>query len=870
MSYSTKALTLICIEFLLLTLLLGEGLSTNSAIELLSPANQITTSQIPIFSFVLSQNATNCTLYLNQVEVGSVAPVIAAEVYNFTPQTLNEGSNEWYVACWTNQSIVSETRELVYDSTPPVIIVGAPIDNTTVHKDWLNITISVSEEAECKLSSQNTSFDAMTKVFQKGATKQWFKLVDLDDGAYVYFVKCRDRANNIGSTRVSFSVNLPITGEIDIDANTDSEGHYFLPAGRKKVVFRLSKPIDRAPNLYYRYEEGIKHDVALTGSGRKWYGYVIIDSRVNDKIAVFYASYENQEIEIVEGKMFVVDSQKPPAPASLKGEVLSGGGVELEWYYNGEEVDHYNVYRATTDKIDPLDLLIETKDTSYVDTGAEPGITYYYKVSAVDLAGNEGSMSPLLKITPGFAGPEPKRINPKVVAKVNLTRSLLNELKLDLETSKLNLNSIKDLKTKSLVEEFGYTTLIDSKLKELESYERLLDEAISKDEKYVNQKVEEIALFDKEVKSLVPSSVVFEGASETTQVISETQIEQVVREYLSITKPGLVEEEQLQNFLQQTTQLNDLLRIKNLVEVFNVKRIDGSTSTLTRIQKSITYSGTEQLSNVKLVEVIPKAMAQSAQELKLSTLGYEVIKQDPIIVWDLDNLGFEEKSITYYVTKSFELAEVDKLRSVVLPELQSAAGSGEGSSTGTTGYTVKESQASARVNIHKLLLSMGGLVLLSLLLYYLVYVKPETPQRRDLSLSKVTQPPAGQDKSSIQELVTKAHEQINQLNYNAAKHLYIYLVEYIQNNRGFASLKEEQKQELKMLYNKLVLFRSIAKCQRLFEEKQYEELSQLLQSIKPKLIQLRIGPSGDTKLLNYLEHWYYHYTNILEFMGKEK
>lgn len=87
-----------------------------------------------------------------------------------------------------------------------------------------------------------------------------------------------------------------------------------------------------------------------------------------------------------------------PAPV-VKASLNSSNKPRLEW----EPVDgavSYMVYRSTTGS-DPFKLMKTTTSTSYTNTTAENGITYYYKVRAVysDTKYNSIYSKPLVSVT---------------------------------------------------------------------------------------------------------------------------------------------------------------------------------------------------------------------------------------------------------------------------------------------------------------------------------------------------------------------------------------------------------------------------------------------------------------------------------------
>ena len=87
-----------------------------------------------------------------------------------------------------------------------------------------------------------------------------------------------------------------------------------------------------------------------------------------------------------------------PQVAGLSVTAARSTQLNLSWTANTEpDLNHYNVYRGTTAGF-PVTLgttiPVATPTTSpYSNTGLSPSTTYYYKVSAVDNAGNIGPLS---------------------------------------------------------------------------------------------------------------------------------------------------------------------------------------------------------------------------------------------------------------------------------------------------------------------------------------------------------------------------------------------------------------------------------------------------------------------------------------------
>ena len=100
------------------------------------------------------------------------------------------------------------------------------------------------------------------------------------------------------------------------------------------------------------------------------------------------------------------DSQAPPAPLTIGVSEVATNVFQLEWVKprpgsDGDLVHHYMIYRWPTRQIpfdDPRALagITSQNGTVYRDSVEAPaGPTYYYAVSAVDKANNEGPPSPV-------------------------------------------------------------------------------------------------------------------------------------------------------------------------------------------------------------------------------------------------------------------------------------------------------------------------------------------------------------------------------------------------------------------------------------------------------------------------------------------
>jgi hypothetical protein len=96
---------------------------------------------------------------------------------------------------------------------------------------------------------------------------------------------------------------------------------------------------------------------------------------------------------------YSVDNLVPCTPAMLAGtQETDPHGLELTWDPNTEaDLSHYNVYRGTDEAFVPGEgnRVACTADTTAFDDGWQWSAGYWYKVSAVDIHGNESAFAVL-------------------------------------------------------------------------------------------------------------------------------------------------------------------------------------------------------------------------------------------------------------------------------------------------------------------------------------------------------------------------------------------------------------------------------------------------------------------------------------------
>ena len=128
----------------------------------------------------------------------------------------------------------------------------------------------------------------------------------------------------------------------------------------------------------------------------------------------------------------IPDTTPPVQVAGLTVTPVGSTQLNLAWTANTEtDLNHYNVYRGTTAgfavTLGTTTPVGTPTTNSYQNTGLSPSTTYYYKVSAVDNAGNIG---PLSAERSGTTGATADTTPPVQVAGLGVTTASSTQLNL--------------------------------------------------------------------------------------------------------------------------------------------------------------------------------------------------------------------------------------------------------------------------------------------------------------------------------------------------------------------------------------------------------------------------------------------------------
>ena len=89
------------------------------------------------------------------------------------------------------------------------------------------------------------------------------------------------------------------------------------------------------------------------------------------------------------------DTTTPGQVSGLSASAAGANRIDLNWNSQTDPsgVKYYKVYRSPASDFSNASCLVWSNAAKYADTTVKPNTTYYYKVSAVDVFGNEGTLS---------------------------------------------------------------------------------------------------------------------------------------------------------------------------------------------------------------------------------------------------------------------------------------------------------------------------------------------------------------------------------------------------------------------------------------------------------------------------------------------
>ncbi|HVY01827.1 MAG TPA: hypothetical protein VHA12_03625 [Candidatus Nanoarchaeia archaeon] len=550
-------------------------------------------------------------------------------------------------------SKVSAISVLTYNINISDPLAHSVLESNQVNLPSVLLVVNTDVDSSCKYSStKGLDYSSMGSSFElEYGTLHKITINGLIDGQYKAYVKCKNQSNFISQElEIVYTVSLPITAQISLENGAN------LKDGKTSLTLITSKVPKTTPTLSYTTDSITYKQIPLVGNEKIWSGYLIIPTDRENEVGSFKFQARDLEdnigTEITSGAIFTIDTIPPNSLLDIKAEGISKG-INLTWKTDEEKLS-FNIYRATTPGVSYSDFYKKVNKENYVDTDVSAKTPYYYKISGVDSAGNEGSLSNEVYAISTLSTSSANS-NSLDLRYVSLVESLLD--KIDSTVSALNsLSATFESQSSEEKEMFEYLKIENSIASAKSAAATLRNEVNS----YISQPLSKSDL-DKKLNSaevrlnIIKSSTPQRLRVSNKVVLSNNLNQNEISTHILEIKPNL-EYNQLNTLSEESLGYieNNQLKVSGQAYNIEVTYLDESQKTFTLMSKEISLN-VENKGGISLIEVIPKDIAQSSKDLEVYNKDYTVLKDDPILSFEAST-----NKIVYYVKENIDLNSISK------------------------------------------------------------------------------------------------------------------------------------------------------------------------------------------------------------------
>lgn len=819
--------------------------------------------------------------------------------YLFTP---DRGTVSFRIYSKNDQNATStySSSFLVKDMISPIITIVSPLGQ--VITETITLRITTNENSNCKYDTENKTYSLMSNFFTTtGGMTHDIVLTHVPSGDKLYYVSCKDEDDNIAYTTIGFEVNLGPSAQITLSKSSP------LKADTYKVNVLTSKPLAQTPTLQYKFDDEQKYyQISLIGQDSSWEGYLVLSTESKDRIGAF--SFQGLDYDglsgtkITSGAMFILDTTKPIAPASVDA-VIDDDNVELSWFYDGEEPEEFNIYRSKSSGVEYIDYYDDDKKTPFEDTSVEDEEDYYYRVATVDKAGNIGELSNEVhvffkadvneKTTVTVVSPSQK-LAPTLEKRLNTTYLSAKTLKFDIkyalsqlekQTDRFKIIVINELK---LIENSKSADLnLDNVLSELDNLrsqdldESKFDESL----KNVEDKIEKIKA------DFISDVTIIDSIEFTQNSPSEPDIKSAINE-IFLRKE--VEENIKTNYTKRANTLLDSSTIFETVIIAKLKSLGESEKYVTLVTKEVISS--QDVYDVILLESIPKTFSETSKNIIFSQ-NPVVLKDDPMVYWSYPKL--ESAKFSYYIYDKKQISDVKDAKTLVLADpvkfLPKKGVYSEETGAGANKLTGNISFNTDGIKKYKeyVFIVLGILVISGLLVYYFFFINDSgfdneeydqlEPKTKEYSMQSEANLQNNQnfqsfgqnsyneetnDEKHIANLLSHAEMHANNLNIGQAVKEYSLIYSFFNSANFDERFKSKVSEKISLLHKKIGVKRKIENASGASKKTDLLMLKKLLLDIKD---------TNDTfsqderhPLKDYLKAYHDYYTIMISNIEKDK
>ena len=716
------------------------------AINILSPISRKYGKRDILVNITTSNPVDVCNYYVDSQNdsLNKVDDMNFEKIINLS----GDGIFQLSVNC--NNIFDNSTSEVTFNidtSTPVLTSKSYTIDNN------YDVTLNVATDTQaiCKYDTIDADYNNMSYFFSLTNSLVHSTTIDaLADGNYNYYVRCKNILGNAmpSSEIIAFTVAQKLSASISIDKKPP------LKAGTYEITLLTSRPVQNNPTLYYVFNnDNSQRPISLTGSGNVWKGYMIITDDTADSVGTFHFSgidFNGVSGNLIkDGEIFLIDTIKPIAVTSLESTAEDNGDIQIRWYYDNEDVKNYKIYRSTTDNVDYVDYydtINENSGTShkYIDNNVDPGVTYYYKVSATDEADNDGILSDVVSalstvqsVTVDQATINVATLKPDLIPKVDAAISDIDKMIMDVQTSKNALNDITDNAQLSIITLLKLSDKIDMSLKTLQDIESQATSYKSQDitASELDVRLNKLRLDAIKAQTQVVEDIKVEQSSNFDQITQESDVNSAIS---AVTEGMNLSKKSVDNYTSVNKKLQDSITIRGEILTFRVKYLGMDDYLKYSIVKK-TITSTSSLKDIIVIESIPKEIEKKASNLVLDIKNQQipiVVQEDPVLKWSYGD--FSSAEIYYQVNDVIDLSYLKNSKTVVLtkPDFKySDSVQQSDNESGVTGFTSLDAAGISKLSLIQWLVVIGICAVIFLGGYYFVLTKQENNYKNQKVMS---------------------------------------------------------------------------------------------------------------------------------------
>lgn len=694
---------------------------------------------------IIATNYSGDVVFTKSLNKGTLTRINNSHAnYTWITSSGDEGTYSLMINATDNNNTATQNTSIIVngEGQVPQIIEKSSFETQSSKKIEFSVVTDISSTCKYALSDgiySDLQYTMSTQNTQK--TEHSGTIPELSQGINTIYVRCADNYETTMKTSetISVNVNLKPTAAISLDPAPP------LTEDTIHVRLTVSEELIEAPKLYYNFDDDQTNlPITMIGSGSSWEGYMIIRSKDTNRVGTFTFSGKDltntEGTEITSGKIFIVDTLTPDTVRSIEA-INEDDRIKIVWDYdreNRDNIDEYKIYRRSgSGMVDYVDYHDSTSRDYYYDDDVEYNQAYYYRVSILDEAGNEGPLSKEVFVThtPIIEKEENEKtivgesntvskLSSKLQYKLSLENQKLEKILMDIDAIDRRIGQIKGTDNIEVVQALGITSLVKTQQNLVKGYQEELKALENEDltESDFDKKVAEIITKANNARTATPQDVKLIDVSKYQEFVDESKVEEAYRSLLN-SKDITVEASQIRSLLSKNKKIQDQITIESTVIKAQVEYQD-KTDPIITIRKVITAD--IPIDNVQIIEIIPKDLAESVKEIIFSEQP-TIIEEDPVVSWTVDKLS--KKTIVYSVVKDLNLAEAKSVKTITI-----SSETEEYIPNGLTGRAIDNIE-SGEGDIYTIPLIAAILVAVALAGYYFFSYEDKEPNKEG-SISK--------------------------------------------------------------------------------------------------------------------------------------